>query len=247
MNKNSINKILRKFGFEVHGTGYIQSVQKSSFKEDAFQKQVELLAGDAVTIFDAGANFGDTVLHYHQLYPQATIYAFEPFPSTYNGMIEKTKNISRLKPYQLALSDCTGKSVFYVNKNVDTNSLLPSQKMGLSSDREVEQQGAIDVALTTIDTFCLEQGITEIDILKLDIQGGELAALKGAAGMLSKRKIKLIYSETYFRAQYVDQPLFYDIAQLLGKYGYRLQDIYNPIYGKGSIAWCDVIFLPEIL
>jgi len=244
MNKNSINKILRKFGFEVHGTGYIQSVQKSSFKEDAFQKQVELLANDAVTIFDVGANFGDTVLHYHQIYPQASIYAFEPFPATYSAMVEKTKNISKLKTHQLALSDNTGKSVFYVNKNVDTNSLLPSKKMGLSSDKEVEQQGTVDVTLTTIDSFCLEHGITGIDILKLDIQGGELAALKGAAGMLKEKKIKLIYSETYFRAQYVDQPLFYDIAQFLGQYGYQLQDIYNPIYGKGSIAWCDVIFLP---
>ena len=37
MNKNSINKFTRKFGFEIHGTGYIQSIKKSSFKEDSLK------------------------------------------------------------------------------------------------------------------------------------------------------------------------------------------------------------------
>jgi len=243
MNKNAINRICRKFGFEVHGTGYIQSVQKSSFKEDAFEKQAALLSSPAKIIFDVGANFGDTVLQYHNLFPGAAIYAFEPFPSTYEAMVQKTKHIDKLHPNLCALSDHAGKSVFYVNKNVDTNSLLPSQNMGLSSDAQVQQQGIIDVKLVTIDSFCLENNIGEIDILKLDIQGGELDALKGAARLLGQKKIKLIYAESYFRPQYVNQPLLYDIAKYLQQYNYQLQDIYNPIYGKGNIVWCDVIFM----
>lgn len=243
MNKNALNNVLRKFGFEVHGTGYMQSVQKTGFKEDAFEKQAGILPNAAV-IFDAGANFGDTVLKYHSLYPEAAIYAFEPFPATFAGLIEKTKSLKLVHGFQVALSDHPGTDVFYVNKNVDTNSLLQSQNIGLSSDAQVQNEGRIDVNLVTIDAFCAEHRIGSIDILKLDIQGGELAALKGAERLLREKKIKLIYSETYFRPQYVNQPLFYDIANYLRQFGYHLQDIYNPIYGKGSIAWCDVIFLP---
>ena len=88
-----------------------------------------------------------------------------------------------------------------------------------------------------------EAYIDRIDILKMDIQGGEYEALKGLHKMLSQRKIDLIYSEVYFVEQYEGQPLFHDISLLLFQYGYQLQDIYNPIYGNGCIAWADVIFV----
>jgi len=39
--------------------------------------------------------------------------------------------------------------------------------------------------------------------------------------------------------------LFQDLLGFLFDNGYQLQDIYNPFYGKGSLAWCDAIFLPK--
>lgn len=245
MNKNSINKICRRFGFEVHGTGFIQSIKKVSFKEDAYQKQSEILMGKARIVFDIGANYGDTVLKYNQLFHDASIYAFEPYDLTYKSLVQKVQHIQNVITAPLAISDQHGSLVFYVNRNVNTNSLLPSQKMGLTSDHEVQQRSTVNVNSTTIDKFSDENNITQIDILKLDIQGGELAALKGASKLLQQKKIKLIYAESYFKSQYVNQPLFFEIGQYLHQFGYYLQDIYNPIYGKGSIAWCDVIFLPQ--
>jgi hypothetical protein len=132
-----------------------------------------------------------------------------------------------------------------VNTNVDTNSLLESIKMGLSSDKQVENKNQIEVDVWTIDDFCRDNNIEKIDILKLDIQGGELAALIGAEKLLKEKNIRLIYTEAFFRQQYADQPLLYDIAKYLERFGYHLQDIYSPIYGKGSITWCDAIFLPH--
>ena len=61
--------------------------------------------------------------------------------------------------------------------------------------------------------------------------------------MLIEGKIELIYTEAYFIEQYENQPRFDEISTLLFKYGYRLQDIYNIIYGDGCIAWCDLIFI----
>lgn len=244
MDKNHLNGIFRKFGFEVHGNGYMQSIRKAEFKEDAFGVQARLMQGSVGTIFDVGANNGDTVLAYASLFPEAEIYAFEPFPDTYKGMVENIGNKAKLHPFEKAVSDQVGTSVFHVNNSVDTNSLLASKEMGLNSDRQVQNKGVIEVGTITIDNFCSEHKIRQIDILKLDIQGGELAALKGAESLLKQKKIRLIYSETYFRQQYVDQPLMYDIANYVNQFGYNLQDLYNPIYGNGSIAWCDVIFLP---
>ena len=88
-----------------------------------------------------------------------------------------------------------------------------------------------------------ENSIKSIDILKMDIQGGELAALKGAQQLLENRGIACIYTEAYFIEQYEAQPLFHDISKFLYSYDFTLQDIYTPIYGKGNMAWGDAIFV----
>lgn len=243
MNKSTINKYLRKLGFEVHGTGYIQSMQKADFKEDVFGKQVELVSKNAKVIFDVGANRGDTSNQYSKYFPGATIYAFEPFDASYEIMISRTKHNPLIIPVKQAVAETPGTAVFHVNKNVDTNSLLASKEMGLSSDKQVATVNTVEVEKCTLDEFCAGRGITAIDILKLDIQGGELAALKGAAGLLKEKKIKLVYAETYFRQQYESQPLLPDIATYLQQFNYHIQDFYNPIYGNNSIAWCDTIFV----
>ena len=137
------------------------------------------------------------------------------------------------------------KKILNVNKNVDTNSLLPSASVGLLTKKQVITKEQIEVSAVTLDSFCKENHIIQIDILKMDIQGGELAALIGAEKLLSDKKIKLIYTESFFREQYLNQPLFYEIAKYLKTLDYHLQDIYNPFYGKGSIVWCDAIFLPD--
>ena len=244
MNKEIINKYCRKFGFEIHGTGYMQSIHKGIFKENAFTKQKDILEGNVSCIFDIGANRGDTVRHYRSLFPNAAIYAFEPFPGTFDIMVNNIKGLNKIYPFQKAMGEKNGKSVMYVNNSEDTNSLLPSHITGLSSDKQVANKGQIEVEVCTIDQFCTDNKISQIDILKLDIQGSELAAMKGCEKMLAEKKIKLIYTETFFVQQYLGNPLFHDICGFLHQHDYHIQDLYDPYYGKGSIAWCDTIFLP---
>jgi FkbM family methyltransferase len=245
LKKETINNFLSRFGFEVHGNGYLQSLKKSSFKEDAYEVQHKLLSGEARIIFDVGANRGDTAIKYSKLFDQASIYAFEPFPETYQKLLANIKDYEKIIPGTYAIADKKGEAVLYSNFNEDTNSLLPSDKTGLSSDQQVKNKGSITIQTETIDNFCRDNNIHYIDILKMDIQGSELAALKGAVDMLKKKKIKLIYTETYFKQQYQGQPLFHDISSFLYTYGYVIQDIYSPIYGNGSLAWSDAIFIPK--
>ena len=245
LNKERLNRFLHKFGFEVHGLGYMQSLKKNSFKEDAFRVQQEILGDTVKVIFDVGANRGNTVMEYRGLFPGATIFAFEPFADTYDHLSQKMKGMKNIFCIQSAISDTVGTKTLFVNNNIDTNSLLPSISSGLSSDKQVITRGKVEVLTETIDEFCKTRNIRQVDILKLDIQGGELAALKGAQELLCNKKIRLIYTESFFKGQYLDQPLFYDIANYLRGFKYHLKDIYDPHYGKGAIAWCDCIFLPD--
>lgn len=242
--KATINRFLRKFNLELHGTGYLQSLAKGEFKKDTFDTQHELLKNKPVkTIFDVGANRGEVIKKYRALFPQANIYAFEPFQESLDILKRNIPNDPLLHLFQVAVAEKAEEKEFFVNASNDTNSLLKPTKTGLRSDEQVENKGVMKVNAITLDEFCAEHKIDSIDLLKMDIQGGEFGALQGCKGLLSEGRIRLIYAETYFIEQYEKQPLFHEISRLLHGYGYYLQDFYNPIYGNKSIAWADVIFL----
>lgn len=206
-------------------------------------KQQELFGKNVSVIFDIGANRGDVVAKYLEMFPAAIIYAFEPFPDSFGILEQRFKGNDSVRCFKLAIADEDGMKTFYVNRNVDTNSLLKPKQSGLSSDKQVENLSLVTVSSTTLDKFCSENNINHIDILKMDIQGGELAALRSASGLLHHKQVQNIYSEVYFMEQYESQPLFHDISKFLYGFDFSLQDIYSPIYGKGKLAWGDVIFI----
>ena len=70
--------------------------------------------------------------------------------------------------------------------------------------------------LITIDAFCRNQRLSHINILHADIQGAELAMLKGASSLLSERKIDYIFISTHSNA------LHYECMEFLTKYGYEV-------------------------
>src|SRR5207302_2007090 len=77
-----------------------------------------------------------------------------------------------------------------------------------------------------------------------DIQGGELIALHGAAGLLKNRASSLIYAEVNFAALYEGQAEFDELLRFLAGYGYSLFGLYNLSHGENSaLAWCDAIFI----
>ena len=78
------------------------------------------------------------------------------------------------------LSNKSGIGQMNVNKSVDTNSLLSSKKLGATSDNSCETIGTLNIDFITIDDFCYENRINQIDILKIDVQGSELKVLQGA-------------------------------------------------------------------
>lgn len=215
--------------------------------KDAFNDQLGLLSGTKVqTIFDIGANIGRTTAEYTSLFPESTIYSFEPFPEAFQKLRRRFKGHSLVKPVQVAVSAKTGKKKFHVYQDSATNSLLPTAdgaEYWADSPNAIKPDKQIEVPVTTIDSFCRQQLIDEIQILKMDIQGGELMALQGAREKLKESSILLIYTECLFVPIYEGQAFFYEICSLLSSYGYKLFDMYNFAYARnGQIKWCDAIF-----
>lgn len=244
MRKDLINKYLRKVGVELHGTGYIKKLLSTQQSKNSFHSQAKILHYDAKVIFDIGANKGVTTNEYLKLFPSAEIHAFEPFRDLFplwSEIVSKNRNVHFNPVGVSAIRDMVS---FNINSNHDTNSILASVKIGAASDASCKTLKTETIEVVSIDEYCSVNNIDKIDIVKIDTQGSELLVLKGMKGLLKNKKIRLIYSETYFKQQYADQPLLFDIAQYLKQFGYFIQDIYDPFYNDKLLLWCDTIFIP---
>ena len=97
--------------------------------------------------------------------------------------------------------------------------------------------------VNTIDDWIVENGNPSIELIKFDIQGNELKALKGADRTL-KGSVLLIYTEVCFQPLYDDGALFGQIDMFLREYGFELHDLYGPKYNSdGMLLWANAIFV----
>jgi FkbM family methyltransferase len=203
----------------------------------------KILMPNAKIIFDVGMHHGKTTQEYLEAFPDAHIYAFE---AEHQNFLQGQKMLdsyqSRLTLIESAVSNIFGKVCLNINTHDGTHSILSIGKLqywaGLVTTKKSE-----DVSSTTLDNYCDLNNIAHIDILKMDIQGAELEALKGANKLLSKNKIKMIVAEVEFRELYKNQPLYEDVAIYLRAYGYSLFGLYDFQYISGTLSWADAIFL----
>lgn len=239
MIKNILKQSLAFFNLEVR--------RRSCYFIDDFLDQKKLLSKQEVTsIFDVGANIGQTSTKYREIFPNATIYAFEPTEEAFIKLHSKFKDCSHVKPFKAAVSSQSGHQPFFIYQSSLINSLLP---VTTNADLYVLPPShdfleTTYVQTTTIDIFCVQENIDKINILKMDIQGGELIALNGASNLLQTKSIDLIYMEVLFGEQYENQANFHDISKFLKDHKYILYGIYNLTRNSdGTLGYADAIFI----
>lgn len=111
--KEKRNKVYRKFASSIFsGLDLSADIQKI------------LRTSNIKSIFDVGANIGQTNLDFRQRFPDASIYSFEPVSKTFKVL---KKNVGEtLNPYcyQFALGSEETKLLISLNPNSQTNSLI---------------------------------------------------------------------------------------------------------------------------
>ena len=238
----TIKKLISDFFLDIH----------NAYENKAmFDAQSKLLSGRNVEcIIDAGAFEGVVAFEYRKRFREATIYCFEPFEEAYCVLTENTKDDPLIKPLKLAISNRKAEAEFYSNKYAMTNSLLKTDEMaehywarGIFQPRNI-----VRVSTTTIDDFCTDNDISQIDVLKMDIQGGEMAALAGSQKMMADGRILVIYTEMLLVPTYSGQPQFHEFLGVLKERGFELFKMGNFLHGAtGQVRQCDAIFVNRAL
>jgi FkbM family methyltransferase len=202
-----------------------------------------LIPSAAPIIFDVGAHVGLAASRYRELFPRATIHCFEPFPESFEQLKSSVGELQPIEFHPVALASTDGQAEFSVNRNSATNSLLPSDQEAARYWRNdaPKTTGRLAVPTRTLKSFAREHSISRIDILKMDVQGGEYDVLQGAADLLTQQAIGLIYMELITAPTYVGQHRMREYLELFDGAGYELFDFYNFGRRNGRLIQTDVI------
>ncbi len=157
--------------------------------KDVFQAE----AGDYV--LDCGTYTGNTAIKYSKdILDSGKVFGFEASPSTYEKFknnIERL-NIKNVNCYNYALFDKEGEILF----------------SGDDIGAKVSSSDGISVPTIDIDTFVKRFNVEKVDLIKFDIEGAELKALKGARETIKKFKPKLAISAYHRPSDLIELPMF---------------------------------------
>lgn len=162
-----------------------------SAPEEAFLRHHALSLQGGV-LLDVGANRGAYARLLHDLAPDARITAFEPHPRSFAALLQ-TLHATPVEALNLAVSDAAGTLTLhdFAAEDGSTQASLDHAAVAMYSGDTV----AHEVVTTTIDAWLAERCIAEVALLKIDTEGHDLAVLRGAAGAIRDRRIRLIQFE----------------------------------------------------
>ena len=237
MLKRIIKAACHRLGYEM-----VRSSAVRAYLPDPFEEMRRLIP-EARVIFDVGAHHGHVSLRYRQLFPLATVYAFEPFPDSFAQLSRNTSNDAMIRPFNFGLADTPGPRLFSTNASSATNSIFETDARGSEvwGKGLLETSQRIPLPFSTIDQFLADSSLAAIDILKLDVQGAEYLVLQGARRSTSR--IKLIYSEIITQPTYQEQQALHDVLRTFQDSGFLLHNFYELSRTTGGkLRQLDAIF-----
>lgn len=189
-------------------------------------------------IFDVGANIGQTALQYVQQFPAATIHSFEPSHSIYDKLTEFTANEKRIVCHRVALGKEPQASQTFVEKNLVSHLAEPEE------DISAKRTELVDV--DTLELFCEKNGVSEINLLKIDTEGHDLQVLQGSDGLFRAGKVDLAIVEAGLNPlnnHHVSLRAFLDWFEERGYFLFGLYEQTHEFSGEPQLRRSNIAFV----
>lgn len=176
---------------------------------------------------DIGCHEGEILDYFLKYAPNGQHYAFEPLPHLYKNL--KSKYTRRAYIYPHALSDKEGTTTFQYVVSNPAYSGIKKRKY----DRPGEEVKEITVDQTKLDEMIPDD--IRIDLIKIDVEGGEYLVLNGANRILQKDKPLIIFEHGKGAADHygVTPDMVFD---LLTKYEYTIYNLRSFLSDKRVIS-----------
>ncbi|HEX7014373.1 MAG TPA: FkbM family methyltransferase [Cyclobacteriaceae bacterium] len=169
-------------GYDIYRDGEIDAIKYVAGK----------LKDRKPVVFDVGANKGSYTKELAAYFKNADIYCFEPSKATFSMLESNVGDIPGVKCCNFGFGKENSEVELYSDAEGSGIASLYDRRLGhLGIAMQIKET----ISIRRIDDFCKSQGIAQIDFLKLDIEGHELAALAGAGELLEQKKIRFIQFE----------------------------------------------------
>lgn len=194
---------------------------------------------EGMTVFDVGANVGELTLLFSRFIGEGRVHAFEASRNAFERLTTVCRAASRRNVHlnHLALAEAEGNISLHVYDDDylswSTRALRPLENYGI----DVKPVAVEETAATTLDLYCERNGITRIDLLKVDVEGAEYQVLLGAERMLREKLVSCLMFEfgqtTFDMGNNPDE-----IEAYLSGMGYKLRNLVKgePVFpGRASV------------
>jgi FkbM family methyltransferase len=181
-------------------------------------------------VVDSGANIGQVLLYLAPKIKSGKYLAFEPFPPAREWLL---KCLERYPEWPVQVEE------FGLGEREGTASLEGQWggESAVGSHTELKL-GLGDIRIITLDEYVKQNSLDKVRLWKLDMEGGEEAALKGAQQLLASQAIEALVLET-------DSNRFGEVTKMLESYGYFPRSWNGLRINIESVSsFGNVLFLP---
>ena len=188
------------------------------------RKIISNLSSKSKSTFDIGANIGFYSLLMSRVAPSSTIHSFEPIPFIYEQLVDNISinNIKNVSAHNICLS----------NTEADVELFYDEEFTGKSSIKNISESSNYKKVKTrslTLDKFCVDKKIDNIDFIKCDVEGAEKLVIEGAMQSILKFK-PVIFLELLRKWSKCFGYHPNELVNILGKIGYKCYAIGDKVY-----------------
>jgi len=205
----SLNRFYENRNHDIYSNGELVVLKK-------------LAKSNPKTLFDGGANVGKYSKQLIKFMPDSSIYAFEPVKTTFVILTENLKNKGKVITINKGFykENCS-KEINIFDSNTHS-SLYEKDGFNYSPNSKT------NIELIKGDDFLIENNITDLDFLKIDIEGAEYDALMGFKKHIAEGAIKIIQFE-YGYLNISSKKLLIDFYQFFELHNYKVGKIFPEI------------------
>lgn len=214
----------------------------------AWLGRVHLLPADVdlatALVVDIGANEGAFSAGVLAVAPQARIVAVEPGSAPRARLRARLGDRPNVEILDVAVSRESGTATFHLTGHDHNSSLRPPR----TESQDVTGGGWDIVERIEVRTMSLDElvGDRDVDVLKIDVQGGELDVLAGGARTLARTRAVLL--EMNFFSQYEGDAIFNTLHAEMDRNGFELVNVSSTLTTPdGTAVFVDGCYAPRSL
>ena len=240
MIKKLIHHSLSLFKLELHRMPTAEQLKQIAEAER--RKTLWLRNMNIETILDIGANTGQFAKSMHELFPEATLYSFEPLKDCYDELLVQFKNVPQFQAFNVALGDETGIVEMHRSEYSPSSSLLSMNDLHKTSFPYTKKEIIQKVDLVCLDDIASRLELRKPMLVKLDVQGYEDKVISGGKSVIGQADI--VITELSVEQLYDGQPLFDEIYKAMTSMGFQYRGNYDQLCSPddGRVLQVDGIF-----